>query len=80
MLVYRQEPFSMRMTRSIRKTLDLVAGHNEDAALAVMRAAERTGDQLLRQQLLNVVHLLNQDAADLRAARALMSDEELRRA
>ncbi|MEO4048962.1 hypothetical protein AAFN46_17960 [Pseudomonas sp. CAU 1711] len=59
----------MRATRNIRKTLDLVASHNEDAALAVMRAAERSGDELLKQQLFNVIHRLNQDACDLRDLR-----------
>lgn len=59
----------MRATRNIRKTLDLVASHNEDAALAVMRAAERTGDELLKQQLFNVIHRLNQDACELRDLR-----------
>ncbi|PYC24460.1 hypothetical protein DMO17_10285 [Aquipseudomonas alcaligenes] len=67
----------MRATRTLRKTLDLVASHNEDAALAVMRAAERTGDEVLRQQLLNVIHRLNQDACDLRSVREQL---ELRRA
>lgn len=62
----------MRTTRNIRKTLDLVAKRNEDAALAVMRAAERTGDELLRQQLFNVIHHLNQDACDLRGLREQM--------
>lgn len=67
----------MRATRTLRKTLDLVASHNEDAALAVMRAAERTGDEVLRQQLLNIIHRLNQDACDLRGVREQL---ELRRA
>lgn len=67
----------MRTTRTLRKTLDLVANHNEDAALTVMRAAERTSDEVLRQQLLNVIHLLNQDAGDLRSMREQM---ELQRA
>lgn len=62
----------MRATRNIRKTLDLVASHNEDAAVAVMRAAERTGDELLKQQLFNVIHRLNQDACDLRSMREQM--------
>ncbi|WP_373388456.1 hypothetical protein [Pseudomonas alcaligenes] len=62
----------MRATRTLRKTLDLVASHNEDAALAVMRAAERTGDEVLRQQLLNVIHRLNQDACELRSVREQM--------
>ena len=42
-----------------------------------MRAAERTSDEVLRQQLLNVIHLLNQDAGDLRSMREQM---ELQRA
>ena len=67
----------MRTTRTLRKTLGLVASHNEDAALTVMRAAERTSDEVLRQQLLNVIHLLNQDAGDLRSMREQM---ELQRA
>ena len=67
----------MRTTRTLRKTLDLVSSHNEDAALTVMRAAERTSDEVLRQQLLNVIHLLNQDAGDLRSMREQM---ELQRA
>ena len=67
----------MHTTRTLRKTLDLVASHNEDAALTVMRAAERTSDEVLRQQLLNVIHLLNQDASDLRSVREQM---ELQRA
>jgi hypothetical protein len=55
--------------RRIRKTLDVVAFHNERAALAVMKAAERTECDILRGQLLSVIHSLNQDAADLRQVR-----------
>lgn len=67
----------MQATRSMRKTLDQVASHNEDAALLLMRAAERIGDELFRQQLLKVVHDLNCDADELRALRDAL---ELRRA
>jgi len=34
-----------------------------------MKAAERTECDILRGQLLNVIHSLNQDAADLRQVR-----------
>jgi hypothetical protein len=54
------------ITRNIRRTIDLVASHNEDAALALIQAAERTGDELLKQQLFNVIRRLNQDAGELR--------------
>ncbi|OHC20845.1 MAG: hypothetical protein A3J71_00110 [Pseudomonadales bacterium RIFCSPHIGHO2_02_FULL_60_43] len=57
------------LIRTVRKTLDTIAEHNEDAALALMRAAERTGDEVLRQQMLRVIHSLNQDALDLRVLR-----------
>ena len=57
------------MIRNVRKTLDTIAEHNEDAALDLMRAAERTGDEVLRQQLLRVIQRLNQDSADLRILR-----------
>ena len=57
------------LIRNVRKTLDTIAEHNEDAALALMRAAERTGDEVLRQQMLRVIHRLNQDAVDLRILR-----------
>ncbi len=67
----------MQATRSLRKTLDQVASHNEDAALLLMRAAERIGDELFRQQLLKVVHDLNCDADELRTVRDAL---ELRRA
>lgn len=69
-----------RATRTICKTLDLVAANNEAAAIAVMRAAERIGDELLRQQLLNVIHRLNQDAAQLRLTREEIAGQGLRRA
>lgn len=62
--------------RSMRKTMDIVAAHNEDAALAVMRAAERTGDEALRQQLHNVVLRLNQDAQALRLMRENLPFEQ----
>jgi hypothetical protein len=53
----------------MRKLLDSVATNNEVAALDVMRAAEQLQDEVLRQRLLNLIHRLNQDAIDLRAAR-----------
>ena len=55
--------------RTICKTLDQVAGNHEASALAVMRATERVGDELLRQQLLNVIHRMHLDAAQLRVTR-----------
>lgn len=58
-----------RAIRNMRKLLDAVASHNEAAALDVMRAAEQVKDDLLRQRLLNAIHLLNLDADDLRLAR-----------
>lgn len=69
-----------RATRNICKTLDLVAANNEAAAVAVMRAAERIGDELLRQQLLNVIQRMNQDAVQLRLARDEVAGQGLRRA
>ena len=57
------------MSRNTRKTIDSIACRNEDAAFELMRAAERIGDAALKQQLLNVIHNLNQDAADLRRLR-----------
>ncbi|MBC9250871.1 hypothetical protein A9179_11340 [Pseudomonas alcaligenes] len=57
------------LIRNMRKTIDIVADHNEDAALAVMRAAEHTGDEGLKQQLLGVILRLNQDAQALRQVR-----------
>jgi len=53
----------------MRKLLDSVATNNEVAALDMMRAAEQLQDEVLRQRLLNMIHRLNQDAMDLRAAR-----------
>lgn len=53
----------------MRKLLDSVATNNEVAALDVMRAAEQLQDEVLRQRLLNMIHLLNRDANDLRMAR-----------
>lgn len=53
----------------MRKLLDSVANNNEVAALDMMRAAEQLKDEVLRQRLLNMIHRLNQDAIDLRAAR-----------
>ena len=58
-----------RPSRSMRKLLDAVATNNEVAALDMMRAAEHLQDEVLRQRLLNMIHRLNQDAMDLRAAR-----------
>ncbi|WP_286785136.1 MULTISPECIES: hypothetical protein [Pseudomonas] len=66
--------------RRTRKTLDLVAYHNERAALAVMRMAERMECQVLRGELLEVIHSLNQDAADLRQVRQVLDVDERRRA
>ncbi len=58
-----------RTVRNFRKTLDAVAMNNEDAALAVMRAADRIGDAVLKEQLFNVIQRMNQDAAELRLVR-----------
>lgn len=58
-----------RATRDFRKNLERVALHNEDAAIAVMRAADRIGDESLRQQLFDVIQRMHQDALDLRAMR-----------
>jgi len=58
-----------RATRDFRKNLERVAIHNEDAAIAVMRAADRIGDESLRQQLFAVIQRMHQDALDLRAMR-----------
>ena len=69
-----------RTTRNICKTLDQVAGNNEAAAVAVMRAAERSGDELLKQQLFNVIHRMNLDAAQLRFARDDIAGGGLKRA
>ena len=69
-----------RTTRHICKTLDQVASNNEAAAVAVMRAAERIGDEVLRQQLFNVIHRMNMDAAQLRFARDDVAGQGLKRA
>lgn len=69
-----------RTVRTICKTLDQVAANNEAAAIAVMRAAERLDDQLLKQQLLNVIHRLNLDATLLQSARQEVASEGLKRA
>lgn len=69
-----------RTTRHLCKTLDQVAANNETAAIAVMRAAEAISDQLLKQQLLNVIHRLNVDATLLQAARHEIASEGLKRA
>lgn len=57
------------MIRNVRKTLDSIAANNEDAAFALMRAAENTQDEVLRQHMLRLIHRLNQDAVDLRVLR-----------
>ena len=57
------------MTRNICKTLNMVASNSEAAAIVVMRAAERIGDELLKQQLFNVIHRMNLDATQLRSIR-----------
>lgn len=57
------------MIRNVRKTLDSIAANNEDAAFALMRAAENTQDEVLRQHMLRLIHRLNQDAVDLRILR-----------
>lgn len=67
-------------TRSLRKTLDAVATNNEATALEVMRAVDQVKDDLLRQKLLNAIHQLNQDAADLRILREEISAPMTRRA
>lgn len=69
-----------RSTRHLCKTLDMIAANNESAAIAVMRAAERIGDELLKQQLLNVIHRMNLDAAQLRNAREEIAEQGLKRA
>lgn len=62
--------FMVRSARNIRKTLDIAAENNEAAAVVVMRAAEQLEmNDLLRQQLLNVIHRLHQDADELREIR-----------
>lgn len=69
-----------RSTRHLCKTLDMIAANHESAAIAVMRAAERIGDELLKQQLLNVIHRMNLDAEQLRSAREAIAGQELKRA
>lgn len=69
-----------RVTRNLCKTLDLVADNNEASAIAVMRAAERIGDELLKQQLFNVIHRMNQDAEQLRLAREAIALQGMQRA
>jgi hypothetical protein len=69
-----------RTARTTRKTIDVIASHNEDAALTVMRVAERMSDELLKQQLFKVIHRLNQDAAELRLLRETLPFEEPKRA
>lgn len=69
-----------RASRTICKTLDLVAANNEAATVTVMRAAERVGDELLRQQLFNLIHRMNLDAAQLRLAREQIAEQGLKRA
>lgn len=67
-----------RSTRHLCKTPDMIAGNHESAAIAVMRAAERIGDKLLKQQLLNVTHRMILDAAQLRNAREEIAEQGLR--
>jgi hypothetical protein len=69
-----------RATRTLCKTLDLVAANNEAGTVTVMRAAERLGDEVLRQQLLNLIQRMNQDAAQLRLARGEIAGQGLQRA
>ena len=69
-----------RTIRTLCKTLDQVAANNETAAIAVMRAAEASNDELLKQQLLNVIHRLNVDATLLQAARQEVASQGLKRA
>jgi hypothetical protein len=69
-----------RTTRTLCKTLDLVAANNEAGTVTVMRAAERLGDEVLRQQLLNLIQRMNQDAAQLRLARDEIAGQGLKRA
>ena len=69
-----------RSNRDICKTLDQVASNNQAAAIAVMRAAESIGDEMLRQQLLKVIHQMNLDAALLRYSREAIADQALKRA
>lgn len=68
------------MIRNVRKTLDSIATNNEDAAFTLMRAAENTRDEVLRQQMLRLIHRLNQDAVDLRILRDEVFDPSAKRA
>ncbi|WP_252275587.1 hypothetical protein [Pseudomonas subflava] len=70
----------MTSLKLLRKTLDQVAANNESAAIVVMRAAERTGDEVLRQQLHRVIQQMNQDALTLRALRDAQPADTQRRA
>ncbi|CDF84518.1 hypothetical protein ACA097_24760 [Pseudomonas sp. QL9] len=67
-----------RPPRNIRKLLDAVASHNETTALEVMRAVDQVRDELLRQRLLNAIHDLHQDAAELRSLRDEVSGAAIR--
>jgi hypothetical protein len=64
-----------RSTRQLCKTLDMIAANHESAAIAVMRAAERIDDELLRQQLLNLIQRMHLDANQLRNARAQIAGQ-----
>ena len=68
------------MIRNVRKTLDSIATNNEDAAFTLMRAAENTRDEVLRQHMLRLIHRLNQDAVDLRILRDEVFDPSAKRA
>nr|WP_230874290.1 hypothetical protein [Pseudomonas chengduensis] len=68
------------MIRNVRKTLDSIATNNEDAAFALMRAAENTRDEVLRQHMLRLIHRLNQDAVDLRVLRDEVFNPAIKRA
>lgn len=75
-----QKAHAVTSLKLLRKTLDQVAANNESAAIVVMRAAERTGDEVLRQQLHRVIQQMNQDALTLRALRDAQSADTQRRA
>jgi hypothetical protein len=66
--------------RNICKTLDRVASNHEATELAMMRAAERVGDEVLQQQLLNAIHRMSLDATQLRMARDELATQGLKRA
>ncbi|MBG0847225.1 hypothetical protein H3222_18640 [Pseudomonas chengduensis] len=68
------------LIRNVRKTLDSIATNNEDAAFALMRAAENTRDEVLRQHMLRLIHRLNQDAVDLRVLRDEVFNPAIKRA